>query len=126
MVRAVGLEPTRHKHTPLKRACLPIPACSHTASTNDIIALTSSFVNNFFQKKQKKLKTLKSKVFRLFYKDETEKVLVFKDKFTSYIKQELTNIKKGDTFAFKNKNNFDNSYTCDFFSSDSGAESFFI
>ena len=29
LVRAVGLEPTRHKHTPLKRACLPIPACSH-------------------------------------------------------------------------------------------------
>ena len=29
MVRAVGLEPTRHKHTPLKRACLPVPACSH-------------------------------------------------------------------------------------------------
>ena len=29
LVRAVGLEPTRHKHTPLKRACLPIPAHSH-------------------------------------------------------------------------------------------------
>ena len=26
MVRETGLEPVRHKHTPLKRACLPIPA----------------------------------------------------------------------------------------------------
>ncbi len=29
MVRAMGLEPIRRRHTPLKRACLPIPACSH-------------------------------------------------------------------------------------------------
>ena len=28
LVRATGLEPVRHKHTPLKRACLPVPACS--------------------------------------------------------------------------------------------------
>ncbi len=28
MVRVVGLEPTRLRHTPLKRACLPIPAYS--------------------------------------------------------------------------------------------------
>jgi len=27
-VRVTGLEPVRHKHTPLKRACLPIPAHS--------------------------------------------------------------------------------------------------
>ena len=26
VVRETGLEPVRHKHTPLKRACLPIPA----------------------------------------------------------------------------------------------------
>ena len=29
LVRATGLEPVRHKHTPLKRACLPVPARSH-------------------------------------------------------------------------------------------------
>ena len=29
MVRVTGLEPVRHKHTPLKRACLPVPAHSH-------------------------------------------------------------------------------------------------
>ena len=28
LVRVMGLEPIRHKHTPLKRACLPIPAHS--------------------------------------------------------------------------------------------------
>ncbi len=30
LVRVMGLEPIRHKHTPLKRACLPIPAHSQT------------------------------------------------------------------------------------------------
>ena len=29
LVRVTGLEPVRHKHTPLKRACLPVPAHSH-------------------------------------------------------------------------------------------------
>ena len=31
MVRKMGLEPTRHRHTHLKRACLPIPALPHKA-----------------------------------------------------------------------------------------------
>ena len=30
MVRVMGLEPIRQRHTPLKRACLPIPAHSQT------------------------------------------------------------------------------------------------
>ncbi len=30
MVRVMGLEPIRQRHTPLKRACLPIPAHSLT------------------------------------------------------------------------------------------------
>ena len=29
LVRVMGLEPIRQRHTPLKRACLPIPAHSH-------------------------------------------------------------------------------------------------
>ena len=29
VVRVTGLEPVRHRHTPLKRACLPVPAHSH-------------------------------------------------------------------------------------------------
>ena len=29
IVRVTGLEPVRQRHTPLKRACLPIPARSH-------------------------------------------------------------------------------------------------
>ncbi|HEX3038490.1 MAG TPA: hypothetical protein VHO94_05815, partial [Oscillospiraceae bacterium] len=33
-----GLEPVRQKHTPLKRACLPIPALALN-STSDIISL---------------------------------------------------------------------------------------
>jgi hypothetical protein len=28
LVRVTGLEPVRHRHTPLKRACLPVPAHS--------------------------------------------------------------------------------------------------
>ena len=31
LVRKMGLEPTRHGHTHLKRACLPIPALPHSA-----------------------------------------------------------------------------------------------
>ena len=31
LVRKMGLEPTRHRHTHLKRACLPIPALPHKA-----------------------------------------------------------------------------------------------
>ena len=31
VVRVMGLEPIRQRHTPLKRACLPIPAYSHLA-----------------------------------------------------------------------------------------------
>ena len=31
LVRKMGLEPTRHGHTHLKRACLPIPALPHNA-----------------------------------------------------------------------------------------------
>ena len=29
VVRVTGLEPVRHGHTPLKRACLPVPAHPH-------------------------------------------------------------------------------------------------
>ena len=32
LVRVMGLEPIRRGHTPLKRACLPIPAHSHKRS----------------------------------------------------------------------------------------------
>ena len=34
MVRVTGLEPVRQRHTPLKRACLPIPAHSHIEQSN--------------------------------------------------------------------------------------------
>ena len=47
MVRVTGLEPVRHEHTPLKRACLPIPAHSHTTLT--IISLIISVVNQNFK-----------------------------------------------------------------------------
>ena len=29
LVRETGLEPVRRRHTPLKRACLPVPALAH-------------------------------------------------------------------------------------------------
>ena len=32
LVRVMGLEPIRQRHTPLKRACLPIPALPHLLS----------------------------------------------------------------------------------------------
>ena len=61
LVRAVGLEPTRHKHTPLKRACLPIPACSHiklstiAAMTDDFVIISPfrTCVNTFFKKSRR-------------------------------------------------------------------------
>ena len=37
MVRVTGLEPVRQRHTPLKRACLPIPAHSHNFSQREIL-----------------------------------------------------------------------------------------
>ena len=39
MVRVTGLEPVRQRHTPLKRACLPIPAHSHIEQSNYSIFL---------------------------------------------------------------------------------------
>ncbi len=45
----MGLEPIRHKHTPLKRACLPIPAHSQVKSIFIIFA-RRPFVNLFFRK----------------------------------------------------------------------------
>ena len=40
MVRVTGLEPVRQRHTPLKRACLPIPALPH----NVLFYLTLRFL----------------------------------------------------------------------------------
>ena len=34
LVRMTGLEPVRHGHTPLKRACLPVPAHPHLRLLN--------------------------------------------------------------------------------------------
>ena len=44
VVRETGLEPVRHKHTPLKRACLPIPALALNKKYYTIIF---TFVNVF-------------------------------------------------------------------------------
>ena len=54
-LRMMGLEPIRHGHTPLKRACLPVPAHSHSllrrvaslSATDNIIAKGNGFVNIF-------------------------------------------------------------------------------
>ena len=59
LVRQMGLEPIRQGHTPLKRACLPIPALPHMklscpADSFYIIAPSLRLVNtlneNFFRK----------------------------------------------------------------------------
>ena len=38
LVRVTGLEPVRHNHTPLKRACLPIPAHSQKLKKDELMA----------------------------------------------------------------------------------------
>ena len=43
LVRETGLEPVRHKHTHLKRACLPVPALAQI--NVHIIALMPPIVN---------------------------------------------------------------------------------
>ena len=42
LVRQMGLEPIRRRHTPLKRACLPIPALPHIL--NYIVLLTTLII----------------------------------------------------------------------------------
>ena len=53
LVRVTGLEPVRQRHTPLKRACLPIPAHSHilflsSADSTRVIISQSGVVVNCF------------------------------------------------------------------------------
>ena len=71
-MRVAGLEPARQRHTPLKRACLPIPAHSHILYSSEvflffvlspddyyIISYTKENVNPFFE--------IFSKKFRFFF-----------------------------------------------------------
>lgn len=52
LVREMGLEPTRQRHTHLKRACLPIPALPLVALTaRDILAQTPRKSQGFCRKK---------------------------------------------------------------------------
>ncbi len=46
LVRVTRLELVRRGHTPLKRACLPIPA--HSRTTVVIISLRTTVVNHYF------------------------------------------------------------------------------
>ena len=54
MVRVTGLEPVRRGHTPLKRACLPVPAHSRRPKYNIItVAICQQEIykiNKIFQK----------------------------------------------------------------------------
>ena len=54
LVRQTGLEPVRQGHTPLKRACLPVPALPHICCVLKlslfIISLLRQFVKCFFKK----------------------------------------------------------------------------
>ena len=53
LVRVMGLEPIRRGHTPLKRACLPIPAHSHIVrifQRSIIISFLYFLVNSYFVK----------------------------------------------------------------------------
>ena len=51
LVRVTGLEPVRHKHTPLKRACLPVPAHSLTRINYTIFIFTCQVILSYFLKK---------------------------------------------------------------------------
>ena len=55
MVRETGLEPVRHKHTPLKRACLPIPAL---ALNNMYYSISRAVCQLLFLKTQKHVRFL--------------------------------------------------------------------
>ena len=103
LVRAVGLEPTRTKHTPLKRACLPIPACSRTASTEMIIAPSVVFVNTFFQKNcifSKKVVSNKYVEFSGVFLCKTYLFLLVVY-YSNHINSDNTNIKNGDNIEIK-------------------------
>ena len=60
-MRVAGLEPARQRHTPLKRACLPIPAHSHflilfcSPEHFYIISQDSKIVKHFFEKISKNI-----------------------------------------------------------------------
>ena len=45
----MGLEPIRQRHTPLKRACLPIPALPRFSNARVIISEDFADVKNFFK-----------------------------------------------------------------------------
>jgi hypothetical protein len=58
LVRKMGLEPTRHGHTHLKRACLPIPALPHSALLlyHLIICCQDGLTANSVKKREKKFR----------------------------------------------------------------------
>ena len=61
LVRVTGLEPVRRGHTPLKRACLPVPAHSQISNAlkrSIIISFYFEFVNQKFE--------ISDKLFKLF------------------------------------------------------------
>ena len=51
LVRVTGLEPVRQRHTPLKRACLPIPAHSHIFSQQELLYHNLLWLSIVFLKK---------------------------------------------------------------------------
>ena len=60
MVRVTGLEPVRQRHTPLKRACLPIPAHSHI-SVKTVMSFQRCLLYHRYE--------IKSSVFWYFFKE---------------------------------------------------------
>lgn len=67
LVRKMGLEPTRHGHTHLKRACLPIPAHSHIhlcchATAINIIWNCNAFVKAYFKNNSKNVDQTKMEI----------------------------------------------------------------
>ena len=50
LVRVTGLEPVRHRHTPLKRACLPVPAHSHRPDYITIVKTFCQQLISYFEK----------------------------------------------------------------------------
>ena len=45
LVRSMGLEPIRQRHTPLKRACLPVPALPHISFLSTVAIISFNHIH---------------------------------------------------------------------------------
>jgi len=74
-----GLEPVRHEHTPLKRACLPVPAHSLTEIYYTIILnLCQEFFKLIFFEIFKNIFIIWKKSVIIYYNDKCAENLIWR------------------------------------------------